>query len=454
VSGAAVAPRPPLRIRPWLLAGALAVTAAIAGDYIYSLRQTEAGATAVPLDPAELHPGFGPENYDEALVRADQGVETMRNRVARHRDEWLHMEGLARALFGRYRLTAGAADLAEADRVLDRALAAAPWPAGPALSRAAVSLAKHDLVGAEGALRRLDASAVPPPIEEKVEAQSIRCEIAFERGRLVDAEKLCAAGNDLSLALRGANIAAKTGHLTEAAGTIETLLRTPRLPRSTLAMLALQRASVALAAGDWQGSGRWARAAERVFPGYWLSQAYVAQQFALEGNLTEARRRYAALAARTGDPDVLDALAWLTDSEGRPAEAREWAAKAGTAWQARQRLVPNAYASHYAEHLLLYGDRREALALAEADYRRRPFATTIAHYAFALWRNEQPERAVAVVRHGEAAGFLTADMKLTEALALSGLGRADEADAALTEARRLNPRIDDPRAQFVAFQQD
>jgi tetratricopeptide (TPR) repeat protein len=454
MSGAAPARRPQLRAWHWLAAAALVVSGVIAGDYWRSRRDAEVVGPGAPIDPATLRPGFGPPTYAEALTRADQGVESMRERLARHPGDWLPMEGLARALVARFRLTASAAHLAEADRTLDRALALAPWPAGPALSRAAVSLVRHDLDGATGALRRFDASAVPPPIEERLEAQSIRCEIAFERGRLAEARKLCATGDDLGLTLRRANIAARTGDSAQAVPIIEDLLRTPRLPPSTLAMLALQRASVALAAGDWRASGRWARAAERAFPGYWLAEAYVAQQFALEGDLAEARRRYAVLATRTGDPEVLDALAWLTDSGGRAAEAREWAAKASVAWQSRNRFLPDAYVSHYAEHLLRYGDSRQALALAEADHRRRPFAATISHYAFALWRNDEPARALAFLRQGEAGGFLTADMKLTEALALSALGRGPEADAALAEARRLNPRVDDPRAQFIAFQQD
>lgn len=451
MSVAAPPRRREFRAGPWLAAAALVTAGVIASDYRRAAHQTKPTAM---LDPAELRAGFGPRTYDEALARADQGVESMRERLARHPGDWLPMEGLARALFARFRLTASADDLAEADRTLDRALAAAPWPAGPTLSRAAVSLAKHDLDGATAALGRFDRSAVPPPIEERLEAQSIRCEIAFERGRLADARKLCAGGDDLGLALRRANIAAKTGDPAAAARIIESLLRTPRLPPSTLAMLALQRASAALAAGDWRGSDRWARAAERTFPGYWLSEAYVAQQFALEGDLAQARRRYTDLASRTGDPDVLDALAWLTDSAGRPAQAAEWAAKADAAWRSRSRILPGTYASHYAEHLLLFGDRREALALAAADYGRRPFATTISHYAFALWRNDQPAQALVILHRGEVEGYLTADMKLIEALALSALGRASEADAALAESRRLNRRVDDPRAQFVAFQQD
>jgi hypothetical protein len=170
--------------------------------------------------------------------------------------------------------------------------------------------------------------------------------------------------------------------------------------------------------------------------------------------VAEARRRYAALAARTGDADVFDALAWLASADGGAGETRTWAARAEAAWRARNRLLPGTYASHYAEHLLLYGDRRQALALAEGDYRRRPFAAAIGHYAFALWRNDDPRRALAVLREGEARGFVTADMKMTEALALSALGRTSEADEALAETRRLNPRAADPHAQFIAFQQD
>jgi len=254
--------------------------------------------------------------------------------------------------------------------------------------------------------------------------------------------------------LRRANLAARSGDTAQAARLIENVLRGPGHAPQTLATLALQRASLALAQGDWEGSGRWARAAERAFPGYWLSEALVAQQYALEGNRAEALRRYAALAERTGDADVLDALARLAEADGRADEARRWAEQAGAAWRERSQLLPLTYASHHSEHLLLHGDRRAALELAAADYRRRPHPGTIVHSAYALWRNGEAERALAVIRAGEAKGFLTADMKLVEALALGALGRASEAGEALAEARRLNPHIDSLRQQFVAFGRD
>jgi len=453
MTAAAAAARPDLRVLRYLVIAALAVLAVAAADYWRGSHApvSEAGA---PLTPDELRPGTGPRTFADALANAEREVAGARIALAHNPGEWLRMEQGARALLARYRLTGRAADLAEADAMLESALGLAPWPAGPALSGAASALAVHDLAAAERSLERFDASGAPPTLAEQLDAQSLRCEIAYQRGNLPQARRLCGEGDDLALALRRANLAARSGDTGEAARLIEDLLRRPGLSPQTLAMLSLQRASVALAAGDWQASGRWARAAERVFPGYWLSEAYVAQQYALEGDRAEARRRYAALAERTGDPAVFDALARLAAADGRSEEARGWAERAGEAWRARSRLLPLAYASHYSEHLLLYGDPRAALEPAATDYRRRPHPTTIVHYALALWRTGAPERALEVVRKGEAAGFLTADMKLAEAVSLGALGRAAEAGDALAAARRLNPRIDSFSQQFVAFAQD
>ena len=452
MNAAARSASPGLRTPHWLAAAALAVLAVIAAE----AWRDRPGHAPPPtqLSPAELRPGFGPRNFDEALANVDRTLAGARERLARDDGDWLYMEGVARALAARYRLTADAADLAEADRLLDRALEGAPWPAGPALTRAEVSLSLHDLDGTERALARFDASAVPAPADEQAAAASIRCEIAFQRGALTEARRLCGAGDGLAMELRRANLAAKSGDTATAVRLIEEAMRPPGRSPQTLATLALQRASMALAEGDWQASGRWARAAERAFPGYWLSQAYVAQQYALEGSRGEARRRYGELAERTGNPDVLDALARLAAADGRAEEARAWADRAGAAWRERSRLAPLAYAAHHAEHLLLHGDRREALDLAAADYRRRPYPATIVHYAYALWQGGEPERALTVVRAGESKGFLTADMKLAEAVALGALGRASEAGRAMAEARRLNPRIDSFRQQFVAFGAD
>lgn len=451
MSAAAGSARRGLTVWSLLATAALAAGAVIALDRVVDLR---GDSQAVALDPAELRPGFGPRNHAEALARADQGVATMRSRLERHPGDWLHMEGVARALVARYRLTGSYADLDEADKLLDRAIAVPPWPAGPALSRAAVALTLHKLDAAEAGLKRFDAFVVPAAAEEQLEARSIRCEIAFQRGQLDAARELCGGGDSLGLRLRQANMAAKSGDTAEAARIVEALLRQPRQSPSTLAVLAMQRASIALARGDWPAAGRWSRFAEKVFPGYWLSEAFVAQQYALEGNIAEARRRFADIARRTGNPDVLDALAALAEAEGDHAEARAWVARAGRVWDERKNLLPLATATHYAEYALAYGEPTRALALTREDYERRPFSTPTANYARALIHNGQPEAALAVLRKAFAQGWNTAPMRLEESLALRALGRQADAEKALRDARALNPRITERGQDFVFFDQD
>jgi tetratricopeptide (TPR) repeat protein len=410
-------------------------------------------ADPAPLDPAALRPGYGPRNYAEAIAAANERVASWRARASREPTDWLFLEGLAEAFSARFRLSGDFADLAEADRLLGEAMARAPWPSGPVFARAAVSLSAHRLDAAQAALQRVGSWAVPPSVDERQTLVSIRCEIALQRGRLYDAEQLCASGEGSIIRLRQANIAAKAGAFAEAARIVEGVLRKPRLGRDVLAVLALQRASIALESGDWAESGRWARAADRIFPGYWLAEAYVAQQCALEGRSAEAAERFRRLAERTGNADVIDAYLQLLQRQGRKQEAAAWRARADRAWRERMRLLPEAGAAHYAVHLFAYGDPREALELAELEYRRRPTASAAVTLAAALTREGRVEAALAILRATEARGWNTAELKREQASLLRALGRDEGAARAWQAAVALNPRIGDPAQRLVLFYQ-
>lgn len=409
---------------------------------------------APPLDPASLHPGWGPKNFAEAMEQSNRAISSAEWRVSRQPGDWLPLESLARARNARYRLTGNYDDLAEADRLVERAMHLAPWPAGPVLSRSSIALGVHKLDTAAKALQQLDASVVPPGDGDRMEALSIRCEITFQRGDIPGATRICASGNGLSISLRLANIAAKSGHLEEAARRIEQLLERPNQTPSTLAALAQQRASVALAAGDWTTSGKWVRLANQVFPGHWLGEAFLAQQLALEGKHSEAIRLYRELAIRTGNPDIMDALSRLLAAEGRTDEAREWIARSTSIWQHRMNLLPEATATHFAEHLLDWGDPMQALTLARGEYRRRPFSTPATNYVRALLHVGQPAAALRVSGETLARGWSTASLWFEHSRALGAMHRPSEAAFALYRARLLNPRIGDPAQAFVSFDQD
>lgn len=429
----------------------LAVSGLAALDY---WRSAPAQIASPPLDPATLKPGFGAATFADALAAADNNLEGKRYLLAREPGDWLRMEGVARALLARARLTGSAADLAEANRLLESAIASAPWPAGPTLSRAGAALLVHDLDRVDTALVRFDASVTPPPAVEEADARGMRCEVAFERGDVAEAQRLCGRGGDLGLDLRRANLALATGNPSEAARLVEAALRGPGQSPFQLSRMMLQRSAIALGAGDWKTAGRWARAADRAFPGYWLAEAFVAQSRALEGDTAGAEAAYRAIAARTGDPDVYGALAVLAEARGDAAAMARYLAGARKGWEARAALLPNTYAGHYAEYLALSGQLDRALAMAERDYRRRPYLQPTTDYVFVLGLANQRAMIVEVVEHGERRGFRSATLLLAKSQALAALGRSGEAAAARRGALAINPRVEHPRQAFVHFRQD
>lgn len=435
------------------MAAALLVTAGVAGaEY---LRDTTPLHFEVPqIDPESLVPGYGPRDFPTALAAAEQGVADKQSLLARNSGEWLRMEGVGRALLARGRLTASAADLAEANRVLALAMEAAPWPAGPVLSRAAAALMVHDLAAAEQALARFDAAVAKPSLVEEEEARGMRCEIAFERGELARARELCGGSGGLGLALRRANMALATGDAASAARIVEQALERPGHSPAQLAALMLQRSAIALATGDWAASGKWARAADRAFPGYWLAEAFVAQQLALEGKPHAAEAAYRAIAERTGNPDVYGALIVLAEARGDESARRAYLAAAGTAWAERVRLLPNTYGGHYGEYLALSGDIAGGLAAAGGDYDLRTYLQPMTDYVFVLGKAGDHARIVAVVERGEEMGFRSATLQMAKSDALAALGRRAEAASARAAALRLNPKIAHPNQAFVHFRQD
>ncbi|ANY18583.1 hypothetical protein A6F68_00047 [Tsuneonella dongtanensis] len=434
-----------------IAAAVLVVSGVAAVEYFRSAPST---VEAQPLDPASLTPGYGPRTFAEALAAADSNLEGKRYLLAREPGDWLRMEGVARALLARARLTASAEDMAEANRILEEAIASAPWPSGPTLSRAGAALLIHDLANVEKALARFDESVTPPNVVDAADAQGMRCEVAFERGRIAEAQRLCAGGDDLGLSLRRANMALAGGDPAEAARLVEIALRTPQQSPFQLARLMLQRSAIALGAGDWKAAAAWARAADARFPGYWLAEAFVAQALALEGDTAGAEAAYRKVAERTGDPDVYGALVVLAEARGDEAAKARYLAGARKGWEARAAVLPQTYAGHYAEHLALAGDIDRALTMAESDYAVRPYLQPMTDYVFVLGVAGKHEAIVRVVEKGEAAGFRSASLKLAKADALDALGRTDEAGKVRKEALAINPRVTDPRQAFVHFRQD
>lgn len=437
----------------WLFAAVLLVAAGGIGLRMWHARQG-------PPDPtvAEVKPWFGPKTADQAIEAATVQVASNRDRIAHGGKDWLRLEMLGDTLVGRYRLTGSYDDLAQGDKILDEGLGLAEYPGGPSLSRAALSVTLHRLPDAERALDRFAAQKGETSEDEQSSAIALRGDIAMQRGDYKaahdDYARAEAIANNAGLALRQSMLALRTGNPELARRRVNAVLRGARLTRQAKSTAALQRATIAYATGDWATAGTWARFADGFFPGSWLSQAFVAQQEALEGRPDEAARRYAALAQRTNAPEVMDALAHLLRLQGKGTESRQWAARAGAIWAQRFAALPEAAAAHVVEHELAVGDPRRALTIARNDATRRPHGATLAALARAQLLTGDPAGALATIDRARKGGWSSALLLLQRAEALDALGRGDNAETARKAALQINPHITDPAARFIWFGHD
>lgn len=439
---------------PWvLLAAVFLITAASIAFDKYKARQ----GPPDPL-PAEITPWFGPRNQTELEQAAQVAVDGARARLALGPDEWLRQEVLARALVRRFRATGSYADLAEADGLLDKGMAGAPFPAGPSLSRAEVSVLAHKLNAADKGLDRFFAQVGEPDAGESAGAWSLKGDLAFQRGDMKAARLAFSRAeeydNNAAVALRQSMLALRTGDPDLARRRINAVLRAPKLSRYVKSQVALQRVSIAYGTGDWKAAGAWARFADGFFPGNPVAMAYVAQQKALEGDLTGAVRQYEAVLAKAPLPEVMDALAFTLRLQGRGPESRAWAEKAGALWAERYRLMPEAAAAHLVEHELALGDPAKALPVAKSDAARRPHGASLILLARAQLLTGDAKSALSTLERAEKTGWQTAGLYLAMADVHTALGDTDAAEDAQEEALDINPKATDPAARFIWFGHD
>ena len=432
----------------WLALPLAAVVIATGIDWSLSRGPEEPALSAAEWGPA----GYGPRTFAEASRQIDHQLEAATYMADRNPGDWLRQEGLARALMRRSRVATDYGDLAQADAVLTKAVGEAPSPAGPLLSRAVLGMMMHRLADTTGALDTIDRWAVPPDPDELTEVQGLRGDVAFYRGDMADAEawytRAAATGPGAGLAYRQANLAKARGDFDEA---IRTFARgsTSREPPFAKASTALQIGAVEQARGRYREAAQWFAAADRQFPGFWLFEAHRAQSRAIGGDLAGGIADLRKVAVRSPSAEVMDTLAVLLRAQGRAAESRAWAARAGAEWDRRLKVAPEAAYGHALEHELVFGTPERAVELARANLAARPFGESRVLLATALVMAGQDEAALAELGRAEASGWRSAPLYALRARIFELAGREDEAERAREAALALNPRIFAPETTLV-----
>lgn len=439
------------------IATAIAAIALVGGAGYWWNLQDEQGERSVLEGRAlaQSSPGFGAADYGTALSYADIEVDKRRALLAAAPDQWVKQEGLAAALMGRFRLTGDYTDIDEARTLLDAALKSAPKPAGPNISRAVLAMAEHDLASTGTALDRYDRTVVKNPGDQS-DAFAMRGDIAFQHGKLEEARELYRRADAIAPAIaskvRLAEIELRTGHPRAAIAITESaLVEQQKLTPGDYADMALLIANQHYAAGDIARARAWIDRANESFPGYWLAQAYDAQQRAVEGDVSGSIAALSALAETSAQPEVMDALAGILREAGQTDAAATWAERSAALWEERLKTAPAAYRLHAAEHFLDFGDPKRALALARAEIAQRPSAMAIEVMASALTANGRPQEALRWLDRAQQAGWSMTSLTLARANALEALGRENEAAQLRAQAAEGASLAGDPRRPLIRF---
>lgn len=433
----------------WMIAAGMSVAGA---GWLMTTSDSRAEAA---LTSKDIDRGYGPDDYAGSIAEADRDVARLRTRVDAAPDEWLRRELLGASLLDRFSLTGSHEDLLEAQAMLAEADRLAPDPSGPNLAAAHLAMTTHDPAAVAEALDMFDRTADRRTRIDRAAAAGLRGDIAFQRGELGTAGDLygTAAGlfDDTGAAFRRANLALWSGEPTRARGTIEGALRGERLAPRPFAQSALLMANIAYAAGDLDRAREWIDAAGERYSGWWLVEAYDAQQMAAEGDWDEGIGRLAALAERTSQPEVMDVLAGMLIHRDRSDDAQLWTARAEAAWRERLSQSRSAYRLHAAEHFLDFGDPEMALRLAAEEIALRRAGEVVEVYASALIANGRAGEALAELDRAGDAGWHSVSLHLARAEALTELGRTDEAEQAEQAALALSPLALDPRRKLLRF---
>ncbi len=405
----------------------------------------------VPATAAVVLPSasFGPGNFSEELAAADRQLTLANERVAGGPQDWLPHEGLARAKLARFKLTADPDDFSDALESIATAQSLAPQRSGPLLSSAEIAMAGHDLSGAEIYLDRLDKVAVPPTRAERAAAEGMRGDIAFYRGDMIGAERAYGRADALvptsGTAIRKALLARSQGQFDEAIRLINEAARRDslRTPRG-MASYALQIGMVESARGNFDAAAERFAEADRLFPGHWLNQLYIAEQQGVAGDFSPAIATQERLADELNDPQAMDAAASLYLAQGNEAAAQRLTRRSASIWQDRAERMPLAYTAHTFENALAFGNPHEALDLALENLLHRPYGDAHILVAEAFLELDRPAEARSHLLQAEAKGWRSAPLYARLSEAEEALGNEDAASAAANKAEELNPRIFDP----------
>jgi tetratricopeptide (TPR) repeat protein len=197
----------------------------------------------------------------------------------------------------------------------------------------------------------------------------------------------------------------------------------------------LQRGLLDLDRGRYADAAAHYRAADERFSGWWLIEEHLAEALSALGRTNDAERIYRDVVARTGHPEMLDALSGIVENEGEAEALRD---RAREGFEDRLARLPSAATGHALEFFLVNEPAR-ALALALRNVETRPGAVPRLRLAQAYAANGLLAEADGELASLLSSHYRSAELHATAALVYRARDQLDNADRERRHAEEINP---------------
>ncbi len=349
------------------------------------------------------------------------------------------------------RLTAEPEHWVEATRLLERAVELAPDDP-PRLVMAQLHAALHRPRMAMAELEAHAARNHPGETPRRIAyRRALQAQLAHELGDYSAAQEHLEASLSTAETATGLATLARDRWLrADYAGALEAYERTEAAygPRNleSRAWVRLQVGLIALDRGRLDEAEAAYRAADALYPGYWLIEEHLAEILVLRGQLGKARAQYVSVVERAPTPELFGALEEVCEALGDHG-CRADAAVRGAAATARwRRLLPEMADGHEVRRSIEQGNA-QARTFALSNAAARPNAEAWMLVAQAELSRRDPLAAVTALRRALETPVRSAELHETAAAVYGAAGDVGRA----ADHRRAAALLDPTRRTRIEF---
>jgi tetratricopeptide (TPR) repeat protein len=379
------------------------------------------------------------KGFDEEVARAEQDIAQLEVQVQRNPGDLQARVRLAYRLNHRASLTGRMADMEETEAVVIAALQEFGSTEDLCLLKANLDAHLHRIAEARSYL------AMTPPLAKRFEARALIADLDLQEGRYEQArlalEAMIREDPTWDNLARLAHWESWFGDPEKAD---ELYLRaedelTAKQMRS-YAWLELQRGMIHFRHGRFASVFKHYERAEQSYPGYWHTNEHLAELLAAEGQFNSAEALLLDVIARTGKPEIQQALAEIYLLNGRPEEAEPWLDRALASYVESVKRGGVHYFHHLADfYVHVRPNPAEALAWARKDFVLRSNYLTETALARGLCLNGETAEAVVMISMSLSSGVKDAMIYSTAAEIFEIAGRLAESRRYAEAALQTNP---------------